>query len=540
MTNLELINEITACNVALCNLDRYLRHHKPNVYLELCERTAFLDDWTRKPIRLGSSYIPLGARIFCIRYNIISVPTCKICGKHTTWRSAKNKFADWCSISCACKDTETVAKSRAMRNRKYANGAFDVDKAKQTRYAANNGKWHADNFVEKVKTSKLHRHGSATYVNSDKSSLTARTHRYEQLVSSIEVKPIFSLDEFLAVDRHYVLLQYFNWECLICGTHFSAPLDKNWFSKRGHTSLVRCPTCHPVLCGTSKQEAVIYDFIKSIVNVDVVNNDRQTIKPFELDVFVPSKCLAFEFDGLYWHSENRKANKLYHIAKTTLCEATDIHLIHIFENEWLYKQDIVKSRIKNLLGIYTETFGARKCSISLVDSKTAFTFQNDNHLQGGVRSKVNLGLYYNDELVSLMTFSKPRFSKKYEWELVRFCNKLGHNIPGAAGRLLKHFELEYKPTSLVSYADRRWSYIKKNVYASLGFTLSHTSAPNYWYFKNMEFSSRIKYQKHKQPALLPMFDINKTEVENMTINGYNRIYDCGNLVYIKDYTRKNS
>ena len=91
-----------------------------------------------------------------------------------------------------------------------------------------------------------------------------------------------------------------------------------------------------------------------------------------------------------------------------------------------------------------------------------------------------------------MTFEKPRFNKKYEWELIRFCNKCNYHIPGSAGKMLKYFENTYKPKSLLSYADRRWSQGK--VYETLGFKLDHISSPNYWYFKSSDFrESRIKY-----------------------------------------------
>ena len=114
--------------------------------------------------------------------------------------------------------------------------------------------------------------------------------------------------------------------------------------------------------------------------------------------------------------------------KTNECEKQGIHLVHIFENEWNFKQAIVKSRIKNLLGVFGFTIYARKCEVKEVSSKESFEFQNQNHIQGGVHSKVNIGLYYENELVSLMTFSKPRFNKKHEWELVRFCNSLKETI----------------------------------------------------------------------------------------------------------------
>ena len=135
-----------------------------------------------------------------------------------------------------------------------------------------------------------------------------------------------------------------------------------------------------------------------------------------------------------------------------------------------------------------------------------------------------------------MTFSKARFSTSYEWELVRFCNKLGYHIPGAAGKLLKYFEQNWKPKSLVSYADRRWSQGK--LYKALGFVLDHISTPNYWYFKPSNTSvlyNRIMFQKHRLHTVLKDFDESLSESANMQNNGYMKIYDCGNLVFVKNY-----
>ena len=135
-----------------------------------------------------------------------------------------------------------------------------------------------------------------------------------------------------------------------------------------------------------------------------------------------------------------------------------------------------------------------------------------------------------------MTFGKTRYNNKAEWEMLRFCSKLGYHVVGAAGKLLKHFEQEYKPKSIVSYADMRWSQGK--LYKALGFTFDHSSAPNYWYFKGpMLRESRVKFQKHKLPNILDHFDPNLSEVQNMVANGYNRIFDCGNMVFIKEYNK---
>ena len=334
-------------------------------------------------------------------------------------------------------------------------------------------------------------------------------------------EPLFSFEDFFKRSDDK---QLFKFRCKKCGNIFE--------SRHVNGKHKLCEKCFPINHSTSNSENEICDFVKSF-GFEVQQHNRSLIQPKELDIYIPEKKLAIEFDGLYWHSEEAKIDKNYHLNKSLACEKQGIQLVHVFESEWLFKKEIVKSRIKNLLGVYDKTVYARKCEIKEVELNISKEFQDANHIQGSVNAKVNLGLYYQDELISLMTFGKCRFDKHHEWELLRFCNKLGYHIPGAASKLLKHFEKTYKPTSLVSYADRRWSQGK--VYEKLGFKFSHLSLPNYWYFKGnvLQLESRVKYQKHKLKSLLEFFDESKTEVENMKANGYNRIFACGNLVYEK-------
>ena len=281
----------------------------------------------------------------------------------------------------------------------------------------------------------------------------------------------------------------------------------------------------------------IYDFISQHVEADF--NNRKVISPLELDIFIPSKNIAIEFDGLLYHSSGYSSlsacNSLeeyptYHLEKTQACIEKGIQLFHIFENEWRDKKEIWKSVLLNALG-KSEKVYARKCEIKKVPSKEAKKFLEKNHLQGACNSKINLGLFYNNTLISLMTFGKPRFNKEYDYELLRFCNALNTSVIGGAGKLLSYFIKNYNPKSILSYANLRWS--TGNLYEQLGFTLISQSSPNYFYF-NEDFilHSRIEFQKHKLKDKLENFDEKLTESENMYNNGYRKIYDCGNLVYI--------
>ena len=295
------------------------------------------------------------------------------------------------------------------------------------------------------------------------------------------------------------------------------------------TKKQNCPKCS---LKYNKCENEVKDFVKSL-NISFIGNSRKIIPPFELDIYIPSNKVAIEFDGLYWHSELYLSNN-YHFNKTELCEKNDIQLIHIFEDEWLNKKDIVKSRLKNILGKTPNKIYGRKCHIKEVSSKECKAFLFDNHIQGSVNSKVRLGLYYNDELVSLMTFGnlrKSMGSKATEgsYELLRFCNKLDTTVIGGADKLLKYFSKTYKPNEIISYADRRWS--QGDLYEKLGFNFIHNSKPNYFYVINNKREGRFNYRKN---ILVEQgYDSAKTERQIMLDRNIYRIYDSGNKKYIK-------
>lgn len=280
----------------------------------------------------------------------------------------------------------------------------------------------------------------------------------------------------------------------------------------------------------------IYDFISQYIEADF--NNRKVISPLELDIFIPSKNIAIEFDGLLYHSSGKseisqcnslEEYPLYHLEKTQACAEKNVQLFHIFENEWRDKKEIWKSVLLNTLGKSNKIY-ARKCTVKEVSSKEAIEFLMKNHLQGSCSSKVNIGLYSENTLVSLMTFSKPRYNKQYDYELLRFCNLLNTSVIGGASKLLSYFIKNYNPSSILSYANLRWS--TGNLYEKLGFTFVSQSTPNYFYF-NEDFilHSRIEFQKHKLKDKLENYNPSLTESENMYNNGYRKIYDCGNLVY---------
>lgn len=280
----------------------------------------------------------------------------------------------------------------------------------------------------------------------------------------------------------------------------------------------------------SQCERDLLELLKSF-GEKVIANTRKIIPPNEIDIFIQERKIAFEINGLYWHSEGANKDNNYHLLKTNQCYEKGIKLIHIFQNEWLYKNEIVKSRISTLLG-KNKVIYARKCDITPLTEKEACEFFERTHIQGHTRARIYIGLKYGNNIVSVISFGTPRMNKNYEYELIRLASELNTTVIGGAGKLFKHFVDTHGPKSIISYSDKRWN--TGNVYIKLGFDFSHTSKPNYWYFKNSEMIlyPRMKFQKHKLHRLLPNFNSNLTEWQNMINNGYNRIWDCGNDVWI--------
>lgn len=283
-------------------------------------------------------------------------------------------------------------------------------------------------------------------------------------------------------------------------------------------------------CNKSLMEEELANFLKEYDD-SIITNTREILKERkEIDVYSSRHRIGFELDGLYWHNELNK-DKNYHLLKTMNANEVGIRLVHIFEDEWVHKKDIWKSMILNMIRKTPNVIYARKCEIKEVDSNDAIKFLDENHLQGSCGSTIRLGLYNNNELVSIMTFGKSRHfigSGKFEYELLRFCNLKYTNVVGGASKLFKHFIKTYNPKNIISYADIRWS--QGNLYNVLGFNLARQSVPNYYYVIGNRRKNRINFMKS---VLVEKYDCPQEISEHefcLSMKWY-RIYDCGCFCY---------
>lgn len=367
------------------------------------------------------------------------------------------------------------------------------------------------------------KYGHRFYWQTEEINQKKRELKYERILSwSDYVIPLFTREEYVEGDTTEYL-----WKCVKCGNEFKQRIYTTGLGD--DRQVPRCEKCFPNHASSIAEQEVV-EFIKESCHEEVLNKVQTVLdNRKELDIYLPEKHIAIEFDGLYWHSEKNGKDVSYHLSKTEECKKHGIHLIHIFEDEWMQKKEIVKDRLLSMLGNVKRRIFARKCIIRDVSFNEANMFLEENHLQGKDNSSIRYGLFYNDELVSVMTFGKPRFDNDHDYELIRFASKNGCGVVGGASKLLKHFR-DNHDGSIVSYADRRYS--DGTFYEKIGFVLKGVSQPNYWYVKNNEKLSRYACQKHKLPKLLgDEYDDSLSERENMLKNGYDIVYDCGNLIF---------
>lgn len=469
-------------------------------------------------------------------------PKCLKCDNEIKFRNRFDKpYGDFCCLSCANDSIEILNK----RQKKTLNEKYNVDyfpshnsfvkKQKETKLL----KYGDENYnnLEKQKKTKLERYGKENYVNTLKIKETnllkygneffSKSDKFKEIINE-KYKIIYNYLPIINITNNILTIK-----CENCNNTFKT--SKHLFTGRLKFSQILCTKCNPKgFKNKSSYETIISDFLIQN-NINFKTSDNKFLgNNQQLDFIIDDKKLAIEFDGLYWHNELFRDSK-YHLNKTNICNNKGYDLIHIFEDEWNNKQDIVKSILFNKLNLNKNKIYARKCEIREVDTITTNKFLFENHIQGTVITKYKYGLFYNNELVSLMTFSKGRKflgGKDDEYELTRFVNKKYTNVVGGANKLFNHFIKTIKPNKIISYSDIR--YFNGIMYEKLGFKKISVTSPNYWYVVNGEKYHRYNFRKSE--LIKQGFDKNKTEKEIMLERKIYRIYDCGNVKW--EYNEK--
>lgn len=273
--------------------------------------------------------------------------------------------------------------------------------------------------------------------------------------------------------------------------------------------------------GSSKLELDLLNWINSFG----FNAKKGYIGKFEFDIKIEELKLLIEFNGSYWHSDLFR-DRQYHISKTTVAENAGYRLIHIFDYEWIKRKEQVKSFLKSILGKNSIKLHARKCEIKLVSKKDANDFLNKYHILGQPNQfKVSYGLYYFNELVSLITLGNHHRKGCSELVLSRYCGKYDVSVAGGLSRLTKYAKINHGEIS--TWVDRRIS--NGDNWTKSGWELVKTLAPDYFYYnpKTKEVISKQSRQKRKIHTEEGM-----TESEHAILDGLLKIWDCGKKKFI--------
>ncbi len=478
---------------------------------------------------------------------------CDICKKHkyislnrynTNTKNGNEKYA--CSRKCAeAKNIKTIQKRYNVNNISQIKEI--KDKKIKTCLKNHNVEFPQQSIIifNKSKKKKYDKYGSENYNNSKKRKITnIIKYGFSTASQSDECKKKSKLSQFES-NKKLILEKYKNIDIVDydindkyilkcdnnCVHTFKIYYKLLWHRLKSKTLL--CTVCNPINKNISGLEIQLTSFIKNNC-INIITNSKDIIKPYELDIYLPDLNLAFEFNGVYWHNELNKEDD-YHYKKTDLCLEKGIQLIHVWEDDWMYKQDIVKSMILNKLGKTINKIFARKTIIKeITDNKLIKEFLENNHLQGFVGSKIKIGLFYENDLVSLMTFGNLRKtmnskSDNNQYEMLRFCNKLNTNVIGGASKLFNYFIKTYNPKQVISYADR--SYSNGDLYEQLGFKLQDITAPNYYYV--IDGIRKYRFGFRKDILIKEGYDPSKTEHEIMLERKIYRIYNSGNYKFIK-------
>lgn len=447
---------------------------------------------------------------------------CKNCGEEFTFN--RNKDKKFCSYECSNNYEELVKKrtkkTRETHQKRYGGIGYASEEI-MGRFRDTLEEKYGDRYYtnrEKFLDTMEKRYGENAFDGSDE---MLKNFFNETLVSRLKNKA--KIEILIDAEKYKGLKEKYPLKCQQCNFKFESAV---WSQP-----LPSCPKCSP----KSKPEQQLFELVDSITSENVIRHDRSVLDGKELDIWIPSLDVAIEYDGIFWHSElNGNKDKKYHLKKTQQCEEKGIQLIHVFGHEWHQKKQVVKSALRHKLGETENRIYARNCKVREIETPKKTSFLQQNHLQGAGKSSVKMGLIQRDEIRAVMTFSKPKASHGANQgvELTRYASN--GSVVGGASRLLTNFVREYNPSKIFTYADRRWSSKGESMYPKIGFEYVKSSKPNYHYFRPEAPNTlyhRFGFRKSQLENKLEYFNPEMTEWENMVLNGFDRIWDCGHLKF---------
>ena len=440
---------------------------------------------------------------------------CPICHKETKFDTILTGYRNYCSTKCLNLDPKIRAKIEKTSIERYgvkcnlnteetqmkARKNSQSTEAKSKRAKTNIKKYGAENVYaseqikEKIKHTNLERYGVEYSWQSNKvkekskaTSLAKYGIEHPQQSDAVKAKAkqmkVDRLQKFAidndCVSRDEVIEKYgYGWV-------FVADKIDVQMIYCGHSAFVRRSDLPKIKKYSSINhyqsslfETEIIDYIKSIYSGEIITNTRNVLKPYELDIYIPDKKIAIECNGTFWH-DNEHKDKMYHFNKSKACQELGIRLIHIYEWEWIKYPKKIKQLLNIALGSVSKIY-ARQCEVRLVSNQEAKLFNEATHIQGHRNAQVTYGLFYKDELVQLMSFSKTKYNRNLgdnDWEIIRGCPGSNNIVVGGVSKLFSHFIRDYKPSRVFSYCD--FNKFDGKSYLALGMVFDGYTGPNKW------------------------------------------------------------
>lgn len=492
----------------------------------------------------NSQYITIRSLFNLLKNNLDFIPVCDYCKKVQLTPKQYEKGHHYCCNKHAQLDEKTKEKVRHAFEKYNGGHPLRDIKIRQQIEHTNMQKYgssvacNSESFKELIKSNNLLKYGVEhtsqlpevqqkrikTYIinsikkygvdnpskNEDVKIKSVITHKLTLWNKMQNTAKDNNLSILSSVDD-YLEYKPFIYKCTICNNEFLSQYAPYKAS---------CEVCHPKMTFVSNKEQSVVEWLKTVYTGEILTSERSIIKPYELDIYLPERNIAIEFDGLYWHSDKFK-DKMYHQNKTLLCKNKNIRLIHIPELLWDKKQNIIKSIILNALKLNTNKIFARNTICKEIDFKQYSNFLINNHIQGSVSSKYRYGLFYKDELIAVLGYGKSRFNKS-ELELHRYAPKLGYSVIGGFSKLLKH-------SGFIGTTYVDMNFFTGEGYLKNKFSFISISEPSYIWINPSTgvYYTRYQAQKHKLKNILTNVDESLTESENMELNGFYKVYDSG-------------
>lgn len=353
----------------------------------------------------------------------------------------------------------------------------------------------------------------------------------------IGTNDLLSLNPILAGEWHPTL----NGDLLPSNIKSGSNQKVWWKCKKGHEWQAKvngrnrglgCWECSAKIF-ISKSEQSIADFLIS-QGLDIKQTEKRIVKGIELDIYIPEKNFAIEYNGIYWHCDIKISDTKYHYNKWHLTKKAGIQLVQIWEDEWKRNPEQIKSMLLHKLGMSNqERVFARKTDVFDLTKSEIEIFLKENHIQEFASASYYLGLKdYNNELVAAISLKKD---PNNALNIIRYATS--KNVVGGFTKLLSYAEETYKPQSFVTFSDNCVS--DGSLYSKNGFVLDKEIPPDYRYVIKGERKHKFGYRLNRfkeDPDLI--WQDGWSESELAKLNGIPRIWDAGKIKWVKEVSMK--